>query len=328
MAASGGVRHDHLIDFRPDVEGLRAVAVLSVVVYHLNASWLPGGFVGVDIFFVISGYLITALLLRRIAANRYSVLDFYAARVRRIFPALFFVLGASLLACVATLPPQDAADFGRAVRATALFYSNFEFNRQTDYFDGAAELKPLLHTWSLAVEEQFYLVFPLLLALVAARFRAAVPAVIAVTGLLSLALSIHWSAKYRTLSFYSSLSRAHELLIGAWVAAASVSVRNARAKSALALAGCLLLVVPLFTYSASTAFPGYLASVPCLGAALLIVSAADGPTAASRVLAWAPVRFFGSISTPCTFGTGRFWRSRAMHCSASLGRARKPSSSC
>ena len=289
-------RHDHLIDFRPDVEGLRAVAVLSVVAYHLDASWLPGGFVGVDIFFVISGYLITALLLRRIAARRYSVVDFYAARIRRIFPALFVMLGASLAACFVLLPPAEMQEYGRTIRSTALFYSNIEFNRQTGYFDGAAELKPLLHTWSLAVEEQFYVIFPVLLALLARRFRAATPVVIAVCALLSLVLSTLWATKYPSLGFYSALSRAHELLIGAWVAAVSPSVMSQGLRRVLTFTGVGLLVIPLFAFSASTPFPGYFAALPCLGAALLIVTAAKSQTLAARVLSFAPVRFFGAIS--------------------------------
>jgi peptidoglycan/LPS O-acetylase OafA/YrhL len=287
---------DHQIDFRPDIEGLRAVAVLSVVTYHLDARWLPGGFIGVDIFFVISGYLITALLLRRMREDRYSIVGFYAARVRRIFPALFVVLAATVIAAAFLLPPKDAADYGRTVRSTALFYSNLELNQQTDYFAGAAELKPLLHTWSLAVEEQYYVVFPLLLSLLSWRFRQGIGTVIIAVGLLSILLSWHWATKYPALGFYSALSRAHELLIGAWVAAAAPSVKHPRGKFCLTLAGCALILVPLLTYTNATRFPGYLASLPCLGAAFLIVSATDGSTFASRALSLRPVRFFGAIS--------------------------------
>lgn len=291
-----GARHDHLIDYRSDVEGLRAVAVLSVVAYHLDGGWLPGGFVGVDIFFVISGYLITALLLRRISMQRYSIANFYAARVRRIFPALFVVLAASTGACYLALPPQDALEFGRTLRSTALFYSNIEFSRQTGYFDGAAELKPLLHTWSLAVEEQFYLLFPPLLAVAATRLRPMLQAVLVGCAVLSLALSVHWAAKYPTLGFYSSFSRAHELLIGAWIAAASPHIARPALCHGLSLVGVALLAGPLLLYSSQIPFPGAYALLPCLGAALLIVTGSGHRTLAARALSLPPMRFVGAIS--------------------------------
>ena len=173
--------------FRPDIEGLRALAILPVVVFHAWPSALPGGFVGVDVFFVISGYLITTLLLQRLAAGSYSIGSFYAARIRRIFPALFAMLALVTPVCLLLLEPQPLREFARLLGATSLFASNIELYRTTGYFEGAADLKPLLHTWSLAVEEQYYIVFPLLLALLWRFARAWIGWALLAVGLVSLA---------------------------------------------------------------------------------------------------------------------------------------------
>lgn len=289
-------RHDHPIDFRPDVEGLRAVAVLSVVLHHLGVRWLPGGYIGVDIFFVISGYLISLLLLRRLARREFSVADFYAARIRRIFPALFVVLVVSTVVGFYALPPADTAAFGRTVRSTAWFYSNFELNGQTGYFDGAAELKPLLHTWSLAVEEQFYLVYPLVLALLMTQQRRVLPLLLVAALALSLALSGHWAGRYPSLGFYSALSRAHELLIGATIAVLDPRLASRKLAAGLGLAGAARIAVPLLIYDDGTPFPGYLAILPCLGAGLLVIAGQDRQGSTHRLLSLAPVRFDGAIS--------------------------------
>ena len=140
--------------FRPDIEGLRALAILPVVAYHAFPKLLPSGFVGVDVFFVISGFLITSLLIQHHEAWRYSILAFYAARIRRISPALFVMLALVIPLAVLLLSPAGLQEFGRTLSATALFFSNMELYRTTGYFDTATDLKPLVHTWSLAVEEQ------------------------------------------------------------------------------------------------------------------------------------------------------------------------------
>ena len=149
--------------YRPDIDGLRAVAVLSVVLYHAGVPFLPGGYVGVDIFFVISGYLITRIITREIVEDRFSLLTFYERRTRRIFPALFAMLAACVVAASLITLPGEFQDFGNSLAAATLFVSNIFFWQTADYFAGPAHLKPLLHTWSLAVEEQFYIVLPLLL---------------------------------------------------------------------------------------------------------------------------------------------------------------------
>ena len=151
------------IKYRPEIDGLRAIAVLLVVLYHLEIPFITGGFIGVDVFFVISGYLITSILLKDIKNNEYSLLRFYERRIKRILPALFAVITISLVAAWFILFPADFKYFGRSVAATTIFISNFLFHDESGYFEVSARLVPLLHTWSLAVEEQFYILFPLYL---------------------------------------------------------------------------------------------------------------------------------------------------------------------
>ena len=157
--------------YRPEIDGLRAVAVIPVILFHAGLSGFRGGFVGVDVFFVISGYLITTIIATEIARDEFSIVRFYERRARRILPALFLVLAVSLPFAWLWLLPKDMRSFSKNLQDVALFVSNFSLARQGGYFDTAAELKPLLHTWSLAVEEQFYLLFPWLLVLGWRYFR-------------------------------------------------------------------------------------------------------------------------------------------------------------
>ena len=157
------------LSYRADVDGLRAVAVLPVIFFHAGLEFMAGGYVGVDVFFVISGYLITSIIMDEMRQGTFSYLGFYDRRIRRIFPALFFVLLVSLPAGLYLLVPKHLEDFGQSVIATVAFVSNFFFYLEDGYFDQPADLHPLLHTWSLAVEEQFYLLFPLLLGFLVRR---------------------------------------------------------------------------------------------------------------------------------------------------------------
>src|SRR5215207_4006092 len=200
--------------YRADIDGLRALAVIPVLLFHAGFPAFGGGFVGVDMFFVISGYLITSIIHGDIEAGRFSLLSFYERRIRRIFPALFTVLFASTVMTTLILLPDPLKDFGQSVAAATLFASNVLFWEETGYFAGAAEQKPLLHTWSLAVEEQFYLVFPLFLLLLARAGRAGIPATAAIF-LLSFAASV-WAVPHApTAAFYLAPFRAWELLLGA-----------------------------------------------------------------------------------------------------------------
>ena len=205
------------MDHRRDIDGLRAVAVLPVILFHAGLPGLTGGWLGVDVFFVISGYLITGLLLEAHHAGGISLSGFYERRARRILPALFVMLAVTTLVALMWLPPQELADYGASLGLTGAFLSNLWFMTQTGYFANAADVHPLLHTWSLAVEEQFYLVFPLLL-MGLLRWRVPLLPVLIGLGVLSLGLAIWAIGPYPDQVFYFPLARAWELLIGAVLA--------------------------------------------------------------------------------------------------------------
>src|ERR1700761_4075492 len=178
------------LHYRPDVDGLRAVAILAVVFYHYGFWQTPGGFVGVDIFFVISGFLITGLIHREMVEERFTIRQFYERRIRRIFPALFVMLTFASIAAWVLLFPVDFEAYANSLIATAFFAANIEFWREVGYFDIAASLKPLLHLWSIAVEEQFYLIFPAILLLTGTSSRPRLLAVVGTLFALSLSYSI------------------------------------------------------------------------------------------------------------------------------------------
>jgi len=281
--------------YRPDIDGLRAVAVLAVVLYHLGGFGVTGGYGGVDVFFVISGFLICGILKAEIAQGRFSLATFYERRCRRIFPALFAVLAVTTIAAVAVLLPRDLRDFGESLRSVAAFVANYYFARKTGYFDAAAEEKPLLHLWSLSVEEQFYIFFPLLLMLVA-RYRPkwCVP-VFATAAAASLALSAHLVASDPARAYFATPGRAWELLVGVLVTYA-VAPRARIAREGLAALGLALIAYGCFVYTDATPFPGPSALVFCVGAGLVIVAGSGGPTLAGRLLSTPPMVGIGLIS--------------------------------
>ena len=279
------------IPYRRDVDGLRAVAVLAVVAYHAFPSALPGGFVGVDIFFVISGYLITAILAREIEGGDDSLMRFYERRARRLLPALSVVLAASTIAALILLPPFDLDRYGRSLATVAGFVSNIGFWLKSGYFDQAARTQPLLHTWSLGVEEQFYLVWPLVLA-AAMRFRRRL-ALLAAVGLASLVLAEIQVRHWPDAAFYLLPARIFEFVLGALVALRP-AVPIGRTAVPLAWLGLALILLPIGLYSRETPFPGLAALVPCLGAALVILAGPGG--AVARLLGRAPLVAIGLLS--------------------------------
>ncbi len=223
--------------YRPDVDGLRALAVLPVILYHANLSF-PGGFVGVDVFFVISDYLITQIIERDLQAQRFSVLVSYQRRIRRILPALFAMLAVTGAVAYLFLPPSQLEDFGRTLVSSSAFNSNFLFWRRSGYFAPSSEHAALLHIWTLSVEEQFYVCWPLLLRLFAssARSRWKVPGTLfALVG--DLALSTYWVIAKPNASFYLLPSRAWELALGALLSFPSVSAILTRVPRGVADAG-------------------------------------------------------------------------------------------
>jgi peptidoglycan/LPS O-acetylase OafA/YrhL len=284
------------LSYRPDIDSLRAVAILPVVLYHAGIPGFSGGFVGVDVFFVISGYLMASLIIGEIDRGEFSLLRFYERRIRRIFPALFaMVAGSSVMAWLVFMPVEFEY-FAHSVRATALFISNIRFEKESGYFDMSAQLKPLLHTWSLAVEEQFYIVFPVALTLLAKVDRRRTPWVLLFLLVASLAASAWYVHRAPVAAFYLSQFRGWELLLGALLAF-DVLPRSTRPVICECLAGLGIVLIgyAVLTYSNSTVFPGLAALVPCLGAALVIHGAAtEGP--AGLLLRARPVAFVGLIS--------------------------------
>lgn len=259
--------------YRAEIDGLRALAVAPVILFHAGFELFSGGFVGVDVFFVISGYLITMVLIEDIEKKQFSIVYFYERRVRRILPALYMVMAFSIF--VAWILLSDAAlnKFGNGLLGVTLFVSNIIFWRQEEgYFDEAAELNPLLHTWSLSVEEQYYLLFPLFLV-IAWRFgKTRVFWMIIGMLILSLLLS-EWGWRNRaTANFYLAPTRAWELFVGS-IAAFVVQRNGVRKNNTLALLGLAAIIFSIFAYDKSTPFPSVYALVPILGVVLLILFA-------------------------------------------------------
>jgi peptidoglycan/LPS O-acetylase OafA/YrhL len=203
-------QHNPQLKYRPDIDGLRAIAIIAVVVFHVFPERLPGGFLGVDVFFVISGFLISTIIAKRIEAGSFSIVEFYSDRIRRIYPALVLVLIATMMVGRNVMLPNELKLLGKHVAWSAGFIENFLLRSESSYFDISTILKPLMHLWSLAIEEQFYIFFPMI-AILAARFRLNLLIVISIIGLASL---IHYIASDPVTAFFSPLSRAWELSIG------------------------------------------------------------------------------------------------------------------
>lgn len=283
-----------MLNYRPEIDGLRAVAVVSVVLFHAGLPVFAGGFVGVDIFFVISGYLITGIIMAEVAEGRFSILRFYERRIRRIMPALMLVLLACLPFAWAWMRSDQLTDFSRSLVAVVFFASNILFWRDSGYFDTDTAEKPLLHTWSLAVEEQFYLFFPLIV-LVLWRLAPRRLFPLTVAGLLvSLALSEWASRAMPDANFYLLPTRAWELLAGS-LCAIWLAKGPRRGNAPLALAGLVLITVPVFLYDETTRFPGLSAVPVVLGTALIVLFARE-ETGAARLLALRPMVGIGLIS--------------------------------
>ena len=255
------------IAYRSDIDGLRAIAILTVVAFHAFPEVFPGGFIGVDVFFVISGYLITSILQQEMQTGRWSLASFYARRILRIFPALILVLFACLFAGWHTLLAQEYMQLGKHLGLGAAFLSNIGLWLEAGYFDKASEAKPLLHLWSLAIEEQFYIVWPVVLWLILRSGRSAARCV-ATLAVVSLLLSIWWVWSDRTQAFYSPASRAWELLAGAWLALQPQRLQSMRSVvRGLAVA---VLVGAAVLLNARVPFPGVVALLPVVAAVLLI----------------------------------------------------------
>lgn len=275
----------HTFGNRRDIDGLRALAVIPVVLFHFGLGGISGGFVGVDVFFVISGYLITSIIFREISAGRFSFVDFWARRARRIIPALSVVLLATLAVGWILMPPNDYSQLGRAVRYQATFMSNILFMRQDGYFNPASDFKPLLHTWSLSVEEQYYIFFPLLMV-VMTRYLRQWRLMLFALLLGSFALNVWMIKREPDAAFFLLPMRAWELLCGAMLAVLPVSERKLppAAYQIISLAGLAAVLFAIFGFDKFTPFPGWPALLPVLGATVMLWANGQTSTWVGRVL--------------------------------------------
>ena len=267
---------------RREIDGLRAVAVLPIVLFHAGVGPFAGGFIGVDVFFVISGYLITSILVKDLEAGDFSIRRFYERRARRILPALFVVLAATVPAAWRILPPVEMEAFAKSLSATLLFVSNIVFWLQDSYFDTAAELKPLLHTWSLSVEEQFYLLFPLLLCFLWRWGRQRLVLAIGLLAIASLAFSDYASQHHPTFNFFWSITRAWELFAGALCALAGSQAQSRRANAASAV-GLAMILGSVLLFTPALRHPSILTLIPVLGTCLVLAYGVAG-THVARLL--------------------------------------------
>lgn len=290
------------LTYRPDIDGLRAVAVLAVLFFHLDSKIFEGGYVGVDIFFVISGYLITSIILREITNDTFSFAQFYVRRFRRILPALFVVLVACTIACLVLWEPKRLIDYGQSLVANALFSSNILFYVEANfleagYFDAPLEQKLLLHTWSLGIEEQFYIFLPIYLIFVRKYGKQKYALWLSILAAISFGLSVFGLQFDKFATFYLLPTRAWELLIGSLLALSILpSIRTKLMGEVVALGGLIAIVASILLFSPSTNFPGMAALLPTIGSALLIYSGMEQRPLVSQFLSIKPLVFLGLIS--------------------------------
>ena len=280
------------------MDGLRAIAVLAVVFYHAGFGWCSGGYVGVDLFFVLSGFLITKIILSDLNKERFSIKVFYERRVKRLFPALFahflFVVAVAYFVFL----PSDMAFLGENLIAATVFVANLFLWRESGYFAPDAHELPLLHTWSLAVEEQFYIFWPILLWICAKKLSSKwVQICLFFTLIMSIALAQYWVAERPHYAFYLIPARSFELMIGAWLAFPfAPQLKAKRLATPLSILGLLMIMVPMVAYNQQTPFPGLAALPICLGTAILIQVGAHHKTIVQRFLERPILIFIGLLS--------------------------------
>ena len=283
---------------RTDIDGLRALAVISVIIYHLNANWLTGGFVGVDIFFVISGFVITSQILKLNQHNTFTLLSFYERRCRRILPAIYFMLVVTSLFAFFTLYPNDYRSFFSAAKKVFFLLPNYYFAKNVNYFDAATDSSPLLHTWSLGVEEQLYLIYPAIFIFCLRKFPLRINAILMMSVLIaSLLYSQHLLTISPSLSFYMPYSRAWEFLIGGFLALDVLpKIYHSKTNIIVSLVGVAILFYSLCFFNQLTPFPGFNSLYPCIGTALIIYTGNYTYNTIHQILSFKPVTFVGTIS--------------------------------
>jgi peptidoglycan/LPS O-acetylase OafA/YrhL len=281
--------------YQPQIDGLRAIAVTAVILFHGQVVSLPGGFAGVDVFFVLSGFLITGILLQELASGTFTITGFYERRIRRIFPALFVVLACTSVAAWMTLPPPQLEAFAKSLLAVVLFLSNFVFAANSGYFSPALEEAPLLHTWSLSVEEQYYLLFPLVLLVLFAKLRPFLAIILGGMAVLSLGLAVWGVQTMPQQAFFFPLTRAWELLVGAMLALWRFEKGMPAPRSDLSTLGMLAVLGAFVLHSEAQLYPGLAALLPVAGTAAIIMFAGT-TTPVGRLLASRPFVAIGLIS--------------------------------
>ncbi len=286
------------VNYRADIDGLRAVAVLAVLFFHTDIPGFSGGFVGVDIFFVISGFLITSIILKELQENKFSIARFYERRIRRIFPALFPMIVLSSIAGLYLFDPSGCRELGSSITSTTLFYSNIFFMLKSGYFEPQSLQRPLLHTWSLAVEEQFYIFFPLAMIIASRYFKKQYFPLLLITALISLLVSIYGLSHHPGATFYLVPTRAWELLAGSILALGVLPTPSSYwLQNILSLTGLGFIFYSITFYTSTTPFPGLNALAPVLGASFIIWSNPnERKTIVSTLLSLKPIVFIGLIS--------------------------------
>ncbi|MCG8314448.1 MAG: acyltransferase [Pseudomonadales bacterium] len=280
--------------YRAEIDGLRAIAVVPVILFHAGVEYFSGGFVGVDIFFVISGYLITSILIEEVSQNKFSIAKFYERRIRRILPALTLVALASIVGAWFFMLPSQMESFAKSLIAVSLFASNIQFWTESGYFDTVTEEKPLLHTWSLAVEEQYYIFFPILLLFSWRLGRDRAFWIVSLCAFASLAISEWGWRNAHSANFYLIPSRVWELFAGS-MAAFYVHKHGVHKNNFLALLGLAAIILSIFMFDESTPFPSIYALLPICGVVLLIIYA-NQTTLAARILSTKAFVGIGLIS--------------------------------
>ena len=285
----------HPLAYRSEIDGLRALAVVPVILFHAGFEFFSGGFVGVDVFFVISGFLITSILRKELDEGSFSIIGFYERRARRILPALFFMLAACIPFAWMWMTPDELNEFGKNMVAVTLFASNIMLWSSSGYFESTAEENPLLHTWSLGVEEQYYLIFPLFLLFTWRAGRQRQIWILAVIATASLLLSEWGWRNAPNANFYLTPYRAWELLLGSILAMSNYRTERQTHAEVFSMLGFVMILGSIIGFDASTPFPSLYAIVPTVGA-VLILACADGRTVVGRALSTPRIVHIGLIS--------------------------------
>lgn len=281
--------------FYPEIQGLRAIAILAVIVFHFGGTILPGGYIGVDMFFVISGFLITKMIVHEVNLGTFSLARFYKNRVVRLLPNLFLMITATVVISYFVLRPYDFFQYAKSLQFSAIYLTNMVFARQQGYFDMSRDVKPLLHTWSLSIEEQFYLIFPLLIILLF-KLKAHRITVLMCIALASLWVRFNYVQQHLpTESFFSFAGRAWEFIVGALIVVMPTTLKaKLSGNNSLSLVALMLISAALLFLDEGIPYASLLLIAPCLATAMLIVSSSN--TLASRWLSGKALTFIGAIS--------------------------------